>query len=108
MDNLGAAIGPALATLILLLAPENYRLVFLLAAVPALVSVIVFMRSVPRVALPRVEAVRHPLADAHGLLRGQFGGYLIQVAFLTGAGLAITAVLLLSALSVLPNAPRHP
>lgn len=99
MDNLGAAIGPALATLILLLAPENYRLVFLLAAVPALVSVIVFMRSVPRVALPRVEAVRHPLADARGLLRGQFGGYLLCVLVFT-LGNSSNAFLLLRAQDV--------
>ncbi|MCX7924482.1 MAG: MFS transporter [Fimbriimonadales bacterium] len=76
MDNLGAAIGPALASLILLFAPENYRLVFLIAAVPALLSLGVFwwgVRDAP--ALPRSEA-RHPLAGARGLLKGRFGWYL--------------------------------
>ncbi|MGQ9658253.1 MAG: MFS transporter [Fimbriimonadales bacterium] len=83
MDNLGAAIGPALATLILLLAPENYRLVFLLAAIPALVSVIVFMRGVPRMELPRSEVARHPLSGTRGLVRGRFGGYLLCVILFT-------------------------
>ncbi|MCS7208464.1 MAG: MFS transporter [Fimbriimonadales bacterium] len=76
MDNLGAAIGPALASLILLFAPENYRLVFLIAAVPALASLGVFwwgVRDAP--ALSRSEA-RHPLAGARGLLKGRFGWYL--------------------------------
>ncbi|MCS7191286.1 MAG: MFS transporter [Fimbriimonadales bacterium] len=76
MDNLGAAIGPALATLILLLAPENYRLVFLIAAVPALLSLGVFwwgVRDAP--ALPR-SAMPHPLAGARRLLKGRFGWYL--------------------------------
>lgn len=76
MDNLGAAIGPALAALILLFAPENYRLVFALAAVPALLSLGVFwwgVRDAP--ALPR-SAAKHPLAGACGLLKGRFGWYL--------------------------------
>ncbi len=76
MDNLGAAVGPALASLILLFAPENYRLVFLIAAVPALLSLGMFwwgVRDAP--ALPRSEA-RHPLAGARGLLKGRFGWYL--------------------------------
>jgi MFS family permease len=76
MDNLGAAIGPALATLILLFAPENYRLVFALAAVPALLSLAVFWWGVRDAPLPlRLEA-RHPLSGARGLLKGRFGWYL--------------------------------
>jgi MFS family permease len=83
MDNLGAAIGPALATLVLLFAPENYRLVFLLAAVPALVSLAVFAWGVPRIELPRVGSARYPLMGARKLLRGQFGGYLVCVLLFT-------------------------
>ena len=83
MDNLGAAIGPVLTTLVLLFAPENYRLVFLLAAVPALVSLAVFAWGVPRIELPRVGSVRHPLTGARRLLRGQFGGYLMCVLLFT-------------------------
>lgn len=39
MDTLGAAIGPALALLFLLLFPKNYTVIFLLAALPGLLSV---------------------------------------------------------------------
>jgi MFS family permease len=39
MDTLGAAIGPALALLLLLLFPGQYALIFLIAFVPGLVSV---------------------------------------------------------------------
>ncbi|MDW8052831.1 MAG: MFS transporter [Armatimonadota bacterium] len=76
MDNLGAAVGPALASLILLFAPENYRLVFAIAAVPALVSLGVFWWGVGHApTLSRSKAV-HPLAGTRGLLKGRFGWYL--------------------------------
>ena len=39
MDTLGAAIGPALALLFLVLFPKNYTLIFLMAGIPGLVSV---------------------------------------------------------------------
>lgn len=39
MDTLGAAIGPALALLLLLLFPNRYTLIFLIAFVPGLISV---------------------------------------------------------------------
>lgn len=39
MDTLGAAIGPALALLLLVLFPKNYTLIFLLAGIPGLISV---------------------------------------------------------------------
>jgi MFS family permease len=39
MDTLGAAIGPALALLFLVLFPKNYPLIFLLAGIPGLISV---------------------------------------------------------------------
>jgi len=99
MDNLGAAIGPALATLALLLAPENYRLVFLLASVPALASLAVFGWSVPLVALPRVDSARHPLAGSRRLLRGRFGGYLLCVLLFT-LGSSSDAFLLMRAQDV--------
>lgn len=47
MDNSGAIIGPLLASLILFLFPENYRMVFLFAALPGLLgimSVILFVK----------------------------------------------------------------
>lgn len=40
MDNSGAIVGPLLATAILLLYPGNYRLVFILAAIPGLLGLI--------------------------------------------------------------------
>ena len=40
MDTLGAAIGPALALLLILLYPGNYGLLFLLAGIPGIVSVL--------------------------------------------------------------------
>jgi MFS family permease len=39
MDTFGAAIGPALALLLLILFPKNYTLLFLIAGVPGLISV---------------------------------------------------------------------
>jgi MFS family permease len=40
MDNCGAIAGPLLSTVILLLYPGNYRLVFILAAIPGLLGLI--------------------------------------------------------------------
>ena len=40
-DHLGAVLGPLVASAVLLAAPGNYRLVFALAAVPAVISVII-------------------------------------------------------------------
>ena len=39
MDTLGAAIGPAVTLLLLILYPKNYALIFLLAGIPGLLSV---------------------------------------------------------------------
>jgi MFS family permease len=43
LDNLGAALGPALAFLILTLFNQNYRLVFGLAFIPALVAILLIL-----------------------------------------------------------------
>lgn len=40
MDTLGAAIGPALALLLFVVFPQNYALIFLLAGIPGLISVL--------------------------------------------------------------------
>lgn len=40
MDNSGAILGPLLASLILLLSPSNYRMVFLFAAIPGMLGLI--------------------------------------------------------------------
>lgn len=43
MDNAGAIIGPLLAVWIMMVFADNYRLVFLLAAIPAVLGVIVIL-----------------------------------------------------------------
>jgi MFS family permease len=43
MDQSGAVLGPLLAAFILLLAPENYRLVFWLSLIPAAIAVLVIV-----------------------------------------------------------------
>lgn len=45
-DHLGAVLGPLAATGILLAAPGRYRLVFALAAIPAVISVLILWRAV--------------------------------------------------------------
>lgn len=40
MDTLGAAIGPMIALLLLVLFPKNYELIFLVAGIPGLISVV--------------------------------------------------------------------
>lgn len=44
MDHAGAAIGPALATVFLYFAPDNYRLLFALTIIPGLLAVITLTR----------------------------------------------------------------
>ncbi len=83
MDNLGAATGPALAALILLFAPENYRLVFALAAIPALLSLAVLWWGVRDAPVLTRSTARHPLSGARGLLKGRFGWYLSCVLVFT-------------------------
>ncbi|CUU10994.1 Predicted arabinose efflux permease, MFS family [Armatimonadetes bacterium GBS] len=96
MDNLGASLGPLLASAILLLAPENYRLVFLLASMPALISLWVFHIGVPRVAVPVQSQRQHPLTGARALLKGRFGWFLVCVLLFT-LGNSSDAFLLLRA-----------
>lgn len=60
MDTLGAILGPLAALAILALAPERYRLLFGLAAVPAVLSVVilvVFVRDRGRTEAPAVSTV---------------------------------------------------
>ncbi len=72
MDNLGAMLGPLLATLVLTLASNDYRWVFWVSAVPALLSLAVFRWGVPAVSLSTAQHVgRHPLSGARALIRGR-------------------------------------
>ncbi|MDW8107283.1 MAG: MFS transporter [Armatimonadota bacterium] len=99
MDNLGAAIGPALASLLLVVAHENYRLVFWVAAVPALLSLGVFWWGVRAIEVPPRQQTRSPLAGARTLLQGRFRRYLLCVLVFT-LGNSSDAFLLLRAQEV--------
>ena len=61
MDHLGAMVGPLLAAGILLLAPGDYRLVFWLAAVPALLSLLVLAYGLRSVSEPPRMPASEPL-----------------------------------------------
>jgi MFS family permease len=94
-DHAGAVLGPLAASAVLLLAPERYRLVFALAAVPAIVSVLVLW------ALVRERAVAPPASEAVKLkgfkqLPRNFRWFLAAVALFT-LGNATDAFLLLRA-----------
>jgi MFS family permease len=43
MDNMGAILGPILAFLLLLLIPNNYRIIFLIAGIPAVFGIVVLI-----------------------------------------------------------------
>ncbi|MCX6309805.1 MAG: MFS transporter [Bacteroidia bacterium] len=43
MDNMGAILGPILAFLLLLFIPNNYRIIFLLAGIPAIFGIFVLL-----------------------------------------------------------------
>lgn len=88
MDNLGAAIGPLLASLLLLLFPDNLRLVFLLSLIPGLlaVAIIWFVVEERRPAAdveirPAKPEQASPLAG--GLPSGAFRTYLLAVVLFT-------------------------
>jgi MFS family permease len=53
MDNLGAVLGPALATLFLVLYPGHYRLLFALTAIPGAIAVALIFRLPSATARPR-------------------------------------------------------
>lgn len=64
MDHLGALIGPLLASAVLLFAPGNLRLVFALAAVPALLSLVVLWFGIAEVK-PQRSAAPTPFPLTH-------------------------------------------
>jgi MFS family permease len=61
MDHAGAAIGPALATVFLYFAPDNYRLLFALTIIPGALAVLTLTRvpepKAPKPKVPRVPGV---------------------------------------------------
>lgn len=64
MDQSGAVIGPGLAALILLLAPENYRLVFWLSIIPGSVAVLIIVLFIQERRVLGVDGRRPPTAAA--------------------------------------------
>jgi MFS family permease len=46
MDNSGAIVGPLAAFILLVFFPENYRLIFLLAGIPAVLSILVIISGI--------------------------------------------------------------
>jgi MFS family permease len=79
-DNAGAALGPLLASVLLLAYDVPIRTVFWLAAVPGVLAVLVliaFVREVPRV----VAAVKKP--SDHGPLGARFWTYLVVLLVFT-------------------------
>ncbi len=63
-DHAGAVLGPLLASVILLVAPANYRLVFALAAVPAAISLLVLWLKVHE--RTQTKAARHAAPKFEG------------------------------------------
>ncbi|HPD60593.1 MAG TPA: MFS transporter, partial [Thermodesulfobacteriota bacterium] len=55
MDHGGAIVGPVIAMGILFLAPHNYRLVFWLATIPAVISVIILIVGVKEISPERTS-----------------------------------------------------
>ncbi len=94
MDHLGAMVGPLLATGILWLAPGDYRLVFWLAAVPALLSLLVLASGMRSVSEPTRISTHEPLR--FHLPQGSFRWLLLCVLIFT-LGNSSDAFLLLRA-----------
>ncbi|MBI3911460.1 MAG: MFS transporter [Armatimonadetes bacterium] len=99
MDHLGAIVGPGLAWLLLLLAPGRYRLVFALAAVPAIGSLFVLAgvreRERPRPSPPEEEGMAQTKRPSAPLPRSLW--LLLGILFLFTLGNASDAFLLLRA-----------
>ena len=94
MDHLGAMVGPLLATGILWLAPGDYRLVFWLAAVPALLSLLVLASGMRSVSEPNRMSASEPMRIR--LPQGSFRWLLLCILIFT-LGNSSDAFLLLRA-----------
>ncbi len=96
LDTLGAAIGPLLAFALLSAWPGRFRRIFLLSAVPAVLSILVlaiFVRQAPR---PERPVPRAASVKAFGGVGGPFARFLVA-AGLFGLANSSTAFLLLLA-----------
>ena len=87
MDNLGAAIGPLIASLLLFLfTQQRLRLIFLLSFIPGVLAVLVlvfFVKESKARERPRTESTSKPTPLAGGLPAGSFRTYLFAVVLFT-------------------------
>ena len=88
MDNLGAVIGPSVATLVLWRRPNDLRFLFALSAIPgalSLLAIAMLVREAPVVA-PKSEAVAPADSAARAAPLGTpFRNYLVAIAIFTVA-----------------------
>ena len=82
MDHAGAAIGPALASIFLYFAPENYRLLFALTIIPGALAVLTLTRVPEQTAVPKVPGVGFRGSGFRGL-PGSLKKYLWILAIFT-------------------------
>ncbi|MGH8437147.1 MAG: MFS transporter [Pseudomonas sp.] len=94
-DHLGAVLGPLAATALLFLLPGRYRVVFALAALPALLSVLVLAWKVREVSAPAATAGKATFRGFRGLGR-RFYLFLVIILIFT-LGNATDAFLLVRA-----------
>ena len=80
MDHAGAAVGPLLATLFLLVYPDDYRLLFALTIVPGLLAVVTLLRVPEAVDIPKDSP---PPVSAHGPLPRPLKRYLVILSVFT-------------------------
>lgn len=95
-DHAGAVLGPMLATLLLVLAPGNLRLVFALAVLPGLLAVLILIRRVTEVVPETPRGADRPEIFSLRSLGPGFPRYL-AVILLFALGNASDAFLLLRA-----------
>lgn len=94
-DHAGAVIGPLAASAVLLALPGNYRLVFALAAVPALISVLILWLKVQERTVATAAKVQ-PRFEGFGALTADLRKFLLIIVVFT-LGNATDAFLLLRA-----------
>lgn len=101
MDTVGAFVGPLLAMLLMVASTENFRLVFWIAVVPAIVSVLVILYGV-REPDARAETKRRPFPIQRSELRRLDFAYwlLVGIAAILTLGRFSEAFLLLAATHV--------
>jgi MFS family permease len=101
MDTVGAFVGPLLAMLFMAASGDNFRLVFWIAVVPAIVSVLLILYGVQEPAVPRAaeQSEQRPFPIQRSELGRLDGAYwcLVRVATVLTLGRFSEAFLLLAA-----------